>query len=80
MARRAFALVPKVPRGRSHADVVRFLKKRGWTIAREGGSHTILRKGDDWTSIPRHNVIKTGTLRQILRQTGITIEEAAEDL
>lgn len=72
--------MPKVPRDRSHRDVVRFLTRRGWTLAREGARHTILTKADAIVAVPRHERIKTGTLRAILDEAGLSVEEAVEDL
>jgi predicted RNA binding protein YcfA (HicA-like mRNA interferase family) len=72
--------MPKLPRDCAPSDLIRFLKKRGWMVARQGAKHTLLRKGDDRTTVPRHGKLKTGTLRQILNQTGISIEDAAENL
>jgi predicted RNA binding protein YcfA (HicA-like mRNA interferase family) len=41
------------------------------------GSHIILRRDEPFsqTVVPNHRRIDRGTLRAILRQTGITIEE-----
>jgi predicted RNA binding protein YcfA (HicA-like mRNA interferase family) len=63
----------------SYRKVVKALSKLGFTIIRQRGSHIILKgsyKGMDRTVVvPRHGEIAVGTLRSILFQTGITIEE-----
>lgn len=71
--------MPKLPRDVSHDAVVRFLRKRGWVV--EGGTrHTILSLGDREVAVPRHDPLKTGTLAKILKQAGVSIEEAAKEL
>ncbi|MBI5510325.1 MAG: type II toxin-antitoxin system HicA family toxin [Deltaproteobacteria bacterium] len=43
------------------------LKSLGWRFLRHGGSHDIWTDGQNETSIPRHNEIKEGTARGILK-------------
>lgn len=64
----------------SGEDLVRALQKRGFTVRRQQGSHIILRRDDPFaqTVVPSHRQIDRGTLRAILRQTGITAEELME--
>jgi predicted RNA binding protein YcfA (HicA-like mRNA interferase family) len=62
----------KLPRDLSHRDLVRLLVRDGWSMAREGGRHTILSKGDREVAVPRHDVLKTGTVAAILREAGIS--------
>lgn len=61
----------------SGSDVVRALQKTGFTVRRQHGSHIIMRRSDPFaqTVIPDHRHIDRGTLRAILRQTGITADE-----
>lgn len=58
-------------------DLVRAFQKRGFTVRRQQGSHIIMRRDDPFaqTVVPSHRQIDRGTLRAILRQTGITAEE-----
>lgn len=72
--------MPKLPRDVSHADLVRLLKRFGWSVAREGARHTILSRAGAHVSIPRHSLIKTGTLSKILKQAGISLEDAVRNL
>jgi predicted RNA binding protein YcfA (HicA-like mRNA interferase family) len=71
---------PKLPRDVLPQDLIRFLKKRGWVIDREGGRHTIMSRGpaDTEISIPRHGPLKTGTLSAILKQAGVSEAEWSE--
>jgi predicted RNA binding protein YcfA (HicA-like mRNA interferase family) len=61
----------------SDDDLVRAFQKRGFTVRRQQGSHFIMRRGDPLaqTVVPCHRQTDRGTLRAILRQTGITAEE-----
>lgn len=62
--------MPRLPRDVSHDRLVRFLRRRGWTII-GGTRHTALAKGDGHVAVPRHGTLATGTVRAILREAGI---------
>jgi len=66
--------VPSVPAER----VVRALEREGFVVARVTGSHRIMRHPDGrGTTVPVHsgrNLAK-GTLRGILSDTGLTLED-----
>ena len=61
----------------SGADCVRALGKVGFVIYRQRGSHiTVVRQNPPGqTTIPNHKELDRGTLRAIIRQTGLTVEE-----
>ncbi len=61
----------------SGPELVRALEKLGFSVRRQHGSHIILRRDDPYaqTVVPSHRQIDRGTLRAILRQTGITPED-----
>lgn len=61
----------------SGAEVVRALQKLGFTVRRQHGSHIILRRDDPFaqTVVPNHRQLDRGTLRAILRQTGVGTDE-----
>lgn len=61
----------------SGPDVVRALQKLGFTVRRQHGSHIIMRRDDPFaqTVVPNHRQMDRGTLRAILRQTEITVDE-----
>ena len=61
----------------SGADVVRALQKLGFAVRRQHGSHIIMRRDDPFaqTVVPNHRQIDRGTLRAILRQTELPVEE-----
>ncbi len=60
-------------------DVIKALKKAGFEVVRQRGSHVSLHKktpqGILLTVVPRKPEIKRGTLLSILRQAGISREE-----
>lgn len=60
--------------------LVRALSKIGFQQDRRKGSHMILFRADPPTTItvPDHRELDRGTLRAILRQTGITPAELQE--
>ncbi len=53
-------------------DLLRLLKKNGWTVARVNGNHHVLQKGEQTTVLPIHGRdVPTGLLNQILKETGL---------
>jgi predicted RNA binding protein YcfA (HicA-like mRNA interferase family) len=75
--------VPKLPRV-SGEDAIRALQRLGFTRTRQRGSHVMLKRlvGDREIGcvVPLHQELATGTLRGILRQAGITVEEFVDSL
>jgi predicted RNA binding protein YcfA (HicA-like mRNA interferase family) len=63
----------------SGAELVKALRKAGFVVLRQKGSHLSMEKKDvtgDWrTVVPMHHEIARGTLHDILKQTGLTREE-----
>lgn len=68
--------MPQVPL-MSGRDVVRVFEQFGWQIARQRGSHIILiKEGARATlSVPDHKEVARGTLRSLIRATGLTVDE-----
>ena len=60
-------------------SVIKAFEKAGWSVSRQRGSHVILEKtGSELVlSIPVHGSksVKRGTLRNLIRDAGMTIEE-----
>jgi predicted RNA binding protein YcfA (HicA-like mRNA interferase family) len=58
-------------------EVVRALGKDGWHMVRQRGSHMILvKEGHTATlSVPDHREVAKGTLRSLIRSSGLTVEE-----
>ncbi len=63
-------------------EVVKALKKFGWEIARQRGSHIILTKDGHIAtlSVPNHPTVARGTLRGLIARAGITMSEFLEAL
>ena len=52
------------------------LERAGWAFERQRGSHMILtRPGRRSIAIPRERELPRGTLRGIIRDAGLTVEE-----
>jgi predicted RNA binding protein YcfA (HicA-like mRNA interferase family) len=49
----------------------------GWQIARQSGSHIILIKDGEITtlSVPDHREVAKGTLRSLIRAAGLTVSD-----
>jgi len=57
-------------------EVIRVLEKAGFSFIRQKGSHRIYIKDNIGVTIPLHNRdLKKGTLRHIIKQANLTIEE-----
>lgn len=72
--------MPKLPRvsGRECASA---LQKAGFNFVRRGkGDHRVYRRGDPFAqvTIPDHRELDTGTLRAIIRQAGIAVDQFVE--
>ncbi len=69
---------PKLPRITA-AELRRALRRDGWEIVRQSGSHAILKhaKKSGRVTIPVHATatIKVKTLETILEQAGLTVDE-----
>jgi predicted RNA binding protein YcfA (HicA-like mRNA interferase family) len=71
--------MPKLP-SISGAEVVRTLERMGFTIARQRGSHIVMRRGSSGCVVPNHKEIKVGTLAGILKQADVSADEFTEAL
>lgn len=72
---------PKLPVV-SGDELIRVLKKVGYEAIRQRGSHVRLypAQGSDRkpTTVPLHKELAKGTLKQILHDAGITVEQLIE--
>lgn len=62
----------------SGRDIVRALRKLGYALDHQRGSHMILRQGEEphrRVTVPDHKEVAKGTLRAIIRETGLTVAE-----
>ena len=61
----------------SGRDCVKALGKAGFYFRRQEGSHIILRRDSPFAQIvvPDHKELDRGTLRAIIRQAGLSVDE-----
>jgi len=70
----AFCLNPPLPVV-SGAEVVKALVGVGFVEVSQRGSHVKLRKADSTVVVPMHKELAAGTLRSIIRQSGLSVED-----
>lgn len=62
----------------SGAEVVKAFSKLGYELDEQHGSHMILRQADPphrRLSVPNHRELAKGTLRVLIRESGLTVDE-----
>jgi predicted RNA binding protein YcfA (HicA-like mRNA interferase family) len=66
----------KLPRI-SGRECVNALEKAGFQFKRQEGSHIVLRRNDPFAQlvVPDHKELDRGTLRAIIRQAGMSVDE-----
>lgn len=72
--------MPKLPVV-SGGRVVKALAKLGYELDHQTGSHMILRHREPphrRLTVPNHRTLKKGTLRSILREAALSVEEFAD--
>jgi predicted RNA binding protein YcfA (HicA-like mRNA interferase family) len=72
--------MPKLPVV-SGVEVAKALAKIGYEVDHQTGSHLILRQKEyphRRITVPMHREVAKGTLRAIIRQAGLTVEEFIE--
>ena len=74
---------PKLPQI-SGQDLVRVLRKIGYEVVRQKGSHIRLRKattvGDHQVTVPEHKTIAKGTLNDIITKVSLWNNISKDDL
>ena len=66
--------MPKFP-GLSGKDIVRALEKSGFQVARQSGSHIMMKRGEKGCVVPNHKEVKVGTVNGLLRQAEVSAED-----
>lgn len=63
-------------------DIVKALEKEGFVFIRQHGSHIVLQKkvhnGSITVVVPNHKELALGTLKSILKKSGISTERLVE--
>jgi len=64
----------------SGQECIKALARAGFVVVRQQGSHIVVRRGDPFAQlvVPDHKELDRGTLRAIIRQAGMTVEEFVE--
>jgi predicted RNA binding protein YcfA (HicA-like mRNA interferase family) len=66
--------MPKLP-DVSGKEARRALERLGFVFKRQRGSHVILRRDNRACVVPMHREISRGTLKGVLEQAGVTVED-----
>lgn len=71
--------MPKVPRDLSGREAVKAFMRVGWVV-KKLGPHIILEKEGmrPILSVPDHKILDPGTLRSLIRYSGLSVEEFLE--
>lgn len=59
----------------SGKEAIKVFVKLGFEVRKGKGDHVVLNKGYTIFVVPLHNPLKKGTLRKILKQAGVSVEE-----
>jgi predicted RNA binding protein YcfA (HicA-like mRNA interferase family) len=70
----------KLPRDISGPEAVKALRRLGFEVVRQEGSHIRLTRGNVHVTVPNHRQIVPKTLQSVLRHAGITLEQFLEQL
>jgi predicted RNA binding protein YcfA (HicA-like mRNA interferase family) len=65
----------KLPRDVSGAEAVKALRRLGFEVTRQTGSHVRMSKGRCHVTVPQHASLAPKTLQSIIRQAGVSLEE-----
>lgn len=64
----------------SGARCIRALERAGFVVDRQSGSHVVMYRAEPLARavVPRHRELRAGTLRKIITQSGMTVNEFVE--
>jgi predicted RNA binding protein YcfA (HicA-like mRNA interferase family) len=65
----------------SGAEAVKAFRRHGYEVDDQKGSHILLRRTEPphrRLSVPNHKELAKGTLRALLREAGLTVEEFSQ--
>ena len=71
--------MPKLPH-LSGRQIVSALQHLGFEVARQRGSHIVMRRGSAGCVVPDHREVKVGTLAGVLKQAGVSAEQFLDAL
>jgi predicted RNA binding protein YcfA (HicA-like mRNA interferase family) len=68
----------------SGAEAIRALERLGFVVARQRGSHVVLKRhtptAESGCVVPLHSELAIGTLRGILKQAGVSVDDFQRNL
>ena len=72
--------MPKLPTDISGRDACAALERAGFVFRRQTGSHMILRREQPYARavVPDHKTLRPGTLRRIIADAGLTVDQFLE--
>lgn len=73
----------KLPRDTNATTLIKLLKKYGYEVSRQSGSHirlTTEQNGEHHITIPNHNPLKIGTLSSILGDIANHLNKSKEEV
>jgi predicted RNA binding protein YcfA (HicA-like mRNA interferase family) len=61
----------------SGREAVRAFEKAGWRVIGQVGSHVVMTKPGEHAnlSVPQHKELSVGTLRALIRHSGMTVDD-----
>lgn len=70
----------KLPTDLSGRDLVKAPQRIGFVVQRQRGSHIVLRRDSPFArvTVPNHKILRVGTLRTILTEAQLTVEQLIE--
>jgi predicted RNA binding protein YcfA (HicA-like mRNA interferase family) len=71
--------MPRLPH-LSGRQIVSALQRLGFAVARQRGSHFVMRRESAGCVVPDHREVKVGTLTGVLKQAGISPEQFLDAL
>ena len=75
-------MAARLPTDLSGRQVRAALERAGFEFRRQSGSHMILRRDNPYSRVvvPDHKEIRQGTLRRIIADAGLTVDEFVRNL
>ncbi|OYV05563.1 MAG: hypothetical protein CFE26_10935 [Verrucomicrobiales bacterium VVV1] len=70
----------RLPRDVNGEEAVRALLRLGFSDLRQTGSHRIMRKEGRTVVVPMHRPIKPGTLKGLIEQSGVSLDDFLREL
>ena len=70
----------KIPRDVNGPEAVRSLRRLGFESIRQTGSYHIMKRGEKTVVVPQHKPIKPGTLRGMLDQAVVSLDDFTQAL